>query len=306
MHSISYHEPVLLKEAVEHLVTDESGIYIDGTLGGGGHSAEILKSLNNSGKVYGIDQDDDALATASERINDERFLTVKGNFGYMDVLMPISSRGKVAGILLDLGVSSYQINEGARGFSFREDGPLDMRMDTNSGKSAYDVLNNYSESDLVNILFTYGEERFSRKIANAIINRRPMATTNDLKTAVEAAVKGPHVVKSLARVFQAIRIEVNQELEMLKMALEKCVTMLRPGGRLVAISYHSLEDRLVKHFIRSGNFDGHVQKDFYGNCMRPLEPFKPALITPSDIEITKNPRARSAKMRIGVKSEMKS
>lgn len=306
MHSISYHEPVLLKEAVEHLVTAESGIYIDGTLGGGGHSDEILKILNSSGKVFGIDQDDDALATASKRINDERFLTVKGNFGYMDVLLPISFRGKVAGILLDLGVSSYQINEGTRGFSFREEGPLDMRMDSRSGKSAHDVLNNYPESDLVNILFTYGEERFSRKIANAIINRRPMATTNDLKAAVEAAVKGPHVVKSLARVFQAIRIEVNQELEMLKMALEKCVTMLRPGGRLVAISYHSLEDRMVKNFIRSGNFDGEVQKDFYGNSIRPLEPFKPALITPSQAEITRNPRARSAKMRIGVKSETQS
>jgi 16S rRNA (cytosine1402-N4)-methyltransferase len=303
MHSISYHEPVLLKEAVEHLVTDESGIYIDGTLGGGGHSAEILKNLNNSGKVFGIDQDDDALATASKRINDERFQTIKGNFGYMDVLMPISTRGKVAGILLDLGVSSYQIDEGTRGFSFREDGPLDMRMDSKSGKSALEVLNNYSESDLVNILFTYGEERFSRKIANAIVNRRPLTTTNDLKDAVKAAVKGPQVVKSLARVFQAIRIEVNQELEMLKMALEKSVSMLSPGGRLVAISYHSLEDRLVKHFIRSGNFDGVVNKDFYGHSVRPLEPHKPGLITPSNDEIAINPRARSAKMRIGLKPE---
>lgn len=303
MQSTSYHEPVLLKEAVDYLVTDEAGFYIDGTLGGGGHSAAILKCLNNTGKVYGIDQDDDALQTASNRINDKRFQTVKGNFGYMDVLLPITCRGQIAGILLDLGVSSYQINEGSRGFSFREDGPLDMRMDKKSGKNAVDVLNDYSEGDLTNILFTYGEERLSRKIANAIVNRRPLSTTNDLKTAVEAAVKGPHVVKSLARVFQAIRIEVNQELEMLKTALMKSVEMLRPGGRLVVISYHSLEDRIVKHFIRSGNFDGEVEKDFYGHDIRPLEPLKPSLITPSEEEISINPRARSAKMRVGVKLE---
>lgn len=303
MQSTSYHEPVLLAEAVEVLISDPNGVYIDGTLGGGGHSTEILKSLSQSGKVFGIDQDDDALRTATSRINDNRFKAVKGNFGYMDMLIPREYRGNVAGILLDLGVSSHQIDEGTRGFSFREDGPLDMRMDSRTSKSAADVLNNYTEADLIRILFAYGEERFSRKIANAIVNRRPLNTTSDLKKAVEAAVKGPHVVKSLARVFQAIRIEVNKEIEVLEMVLKKSVEMLAPGGRLVVISYHSLEDRPVKNFMRSGNLEGIIEKDFYGHDIRPLEPFKPAMITPSDEEISRNPRARSAKMRIAYKKE---
>lgn len=303
MQSTSYHEPVLLAEAVEVLISDPNGVYIDGTLGGGGHSTEILKSLSQSGKVFGIDQDDDALRTATSRINDNRFKAVKGNFGYMDMLIPREYRGNVAGILLDLGVSSHQIDEGTRGFSFREDGPLDMRMDSRTSKSAADVLNNYTEADLIRVLFAYGEERFSRKIANAIVNRRPLNTTSDLKKAVEAAVKGPHVVKSLARVFQAIRIEVNKEIEVLEMVLKKSVEMLAPGGRLVVISYHSLEDRPVKNFMRSGNLEGIIEKDFYGHDIRPLEPFKPAMITPSDEEISRNPRARSAKMRIAYKKE---
>lgn len=303
MQSTSYHEPVLLAEAVEVLISDPNGVYIDGTLGGGGHSTEILKALNPTGIVFGIDQDDDALRTATSRINDNRFKAVKGNFGYMDMLIPREYRGNIAGILLDLGVSSHQIDEGTRGFSFREDGPLDMRMDSRTSKSAADVLNSYTEADLTRIMFAYGEERFSRKIANAIVNRRPLNTTGDLKKAVEAAVKGPHVVKSLARVFQAIRIEVNKEIEVLEMALKKSVDMLAPGGRLVVISYHSLEDRPVKNFMRSGNLDGIIEKDFYGHDIRPLEPFKPAMITPTDVEIGRNPRARSAKMRIAYKKD---
>ena len=306
MQSTSYHEPVLLKEAVEVLISDPNGIYIDGTLGGGGHSTAILKALGESGKVYGIDQDDDALKTATSRINDKRFQALKGNFGYMDVLIPSSSRGKVAGILLDLGVSSYQIDQRDRGFSFREDGPLDMRMDARASTSASEILNDYSEADLTRIMFAYGEERFSRKIANAIVNRRPLTTTGDLRIAVEAAVKGPHVVKSLARVFQAIRIEVNHEMEMLEMVLQKSVPLLAPNGRLVVIAYHSLEDRPVKNFMRSGNFEGTIEKDFYGHDIRPLEPFKPAMIVPSDEEIARNPRARSAKMRIAYKPEVTS
>lgn len=303
MQFTSYHEPVLLREAVDHLISDVHGTFIDGTLGGGGHATAILKRLSEKGALYGIDQDDDALRAATSRINDKRFTAVKGNFGYMDVLLPASQRGKVSGILLDLGVSSYQINEGARGFSFREDGPLDMRMNATTGLSASEVLNTYEPADLVRILFEYGEERLSRKIADAIVNRRPLNTTNDLKVAVEAAVKGPHVVKSMARVFQAIRIEVNRELEMLKLALQKSVTMLKPGGKLVAISYHSLEDRLVKHFMRAGNFEGVAEKDFYGHEIRPMEPVKPLLITPSDEEIAINPRARSARMRVAFKNE---
>lgn len=303
MQSTSYHEPVLLAEAVEVLISDPNGVYIDGTLGGGGHSTEILKALNPTGIVFGIDQDDDALRTATSRINDNRFKAVKGNFGYMDMLIPREYRGNIAGILLDLGVSSHQIDEGTRGFSFREDGPLDMRMDSRTSKSAADVLNSYTEADLTRIMFAYGEERFSRKIANAIVNRRPLNTTGDLRKAVEAAVKGPHVVKSLARVFQAIRIEVNKEIEVLEMALKKSVDLLAPGGRLVVISYHSLEDRPVKNFMRAGNLEGIIQKDFYGHDIRPLEPFKPAMITPTEEEISRNPRARSAKMRIAYKKD---
>jgi 16S rRNA (cytosine1402-N4)-methyltransferase len=304
MQPISYHEPVLLAEAVEVLVSDPNGIYIDGTLGGGGHSAEILKALSPSGKLFGIDQDDDALRTATARINDNRFQAVKGNFAYMDVLIPSLYRGRVSGILLDLGVSSYQIDEGARGFSFREDGPLDMRMDSRTSRSAHDVVNEYSEAELTRILFEYGEERFSRKIANAIVNRRPMATTSELRNAVEAAVKGPMVIKSIARVFQAIRMEVNREIEVLHQVLQKSVALLGPSGRLVVIAYHSLEDRPVKHFMRSGNLQGTIEKDFYGHDVRPLEPFKPAMITPSELEISRNPRARSAKMRIAYKPEV--
>jgi 16S rRNA (cytosine1402-N4)-methyltransferase len=304
MHPISYHEPVLLKEAVDCLITDSNGTYIDGTLGGGGHTDALIQRLGPQARVYGIDQDDDALRTASSRISDARFTAVKGNFGYMDVLLPIALRGKTAGILLDLGVSSYQIDEGSRGFSFREDGPLDMRMNAGASLSAGEVVNHYTAPDLTRIMFEYGEERFSRKIVEAIVARRPLHTTSDLKKAVESVIKGPHVNKSLARVFQAIRIEVNQELEMLRQALVRCLLMLKPGGRLVVISYHSLEDRLVKHFMRAGNFEGDSTKDFYGNDIRPLEPVKPGLISASEGEIARNPRARSARMRVAERSEV--
>ncbi|MCC5926631.1 MAG: 16S rRNA (cytosine(1402)-N(4))-methyltransferase RsmH [Bacteroidetes bacterium] len=298
MQHITYHDPVLCKETVDVLITDPNGIYIDGTLGGGGHTTALLQHLSEKAQVYGIDQDDDALKTATQRINDQRFKAVKGNFGYMDVLLPSSLKGKITGILLDIGVSSYQIDEGSRGFSFREDGPLDMRMDPRSPLSAAVVVNNYDPAELTRILFAYGEERFSRKITEAIVNRRPVETTAGLRAAVEAVVKGPHVNKSLARVFQAIRIEVNQELDMLRLALEKSVSMLAEGGRIAVMSYHSLEDRLVKHFFRSGNMDGIIEKDFYGHDIRPLEPVKPALITPSEEEIHRNPRARSARLRV--------
>lgn len=303
MHPTSYHEPVLLQEAVDCLITDSDGTYIDGTLGGGGHTDALIQRLGLHGRVFGIDQDDDALRTATSRISDTRFTSVKGNFGYMDVLLPKALRGNTAGILLDLGVSSYQIDQGSRGFSFREEGPLDMRMNPGSSLSAGEVVNHYTAADLTRILFAYGEERFSRKIADAIVSRRPLHTTADLKKAVESVIMGPHVNKSLARVFQAIRIEVNQELEMLRQALERSLLMLRPGGRLVVIAYHSLEDRLVKHFMRAGNFEGEITKDFYGNDLRPLEPLKPGLLSPSDVEIARNPRARSARMRVATRME---
>lgn len=301
MQHITYHDPVLCEETLNVLITDPDGIYVDGTLGGGGHASALLTHLSESAKVFGIDQDDDALRAASKRINDNRFSTVKGNFGYMDVLLPPSIRGRVNGILLDIGVSSHQIDQGTRGFSFREEGPLDMRMDPRNPLSAAIVVNNYDPAELTRILFAYGEERFSRKITEAIVARRPVETTAELRSAVESVIRGPHVNKSLARVFQAIRIEVNQELEMLKMALQKSVNLLADGGRIAVMSYHSLEDRLVKHFFRAGNADGVVEKDFYGNDIRPLNPVKPSLITPSEQEIARNPRARSARLRVAEK-----
>jgi 16S rRNA (cytosine1402-N4)-methyltransferase len=301
MNSGFQHEPVMLTESVDVLVTNPDGIYIDGTLGGGGHSAAILSRLSAKGGLYGIDQDQDALLAASQRINDTRFTALKGNFGFMDVLLPSHLHGNVSGILLDIGVSSHQIDTGNRGFSYREDGELDMRMNKSSLITATQVVNEYDPAELTRILFEYGEERFSRKITSAIIAARPITSTSILRKAVESVIKGPHVNKSLSRVFQAIRIEVNQELEMLKSALVKSVNLLGNGGRIVVLSYHSLEDRLVKNFFRSGKFDGQIEKDFYGNDIRPLEPVKPGLITPTDDEIARNPRSRSARMRAAEK-----
>lgn len=293
----------MLRESLELLITDTEGIYADGTLGAGGHSAGLLDQLGRGARVFGIDHDDEALKEASGNINDSRFTAVKGNFGYISTLLPPDVHGKLSGVLLDLGVSSHQIDDPARGFSFRESGPLDMRMSNLRALSAHDVVNSYSYENLRNILFQYGEERKSGLIAKKIIARRPLETTGDLKACVEEVVRGPHTVKSLARVFQAIRIEVNQELEMLRTGLESAAEMLRPGGRLVVISYHSLEDRLVKNFFKSGNFSGKQEKDFYGNLERPLEPLftKPRYAT--EEEISSNPRSRSARLRAAEKAE---
>jgi 16S rRNA (cytosine1402-N4)-methyltransferase len=295
------HEPVMLTESVDALVSDPDGTYIDGTLGGGGHCSAILDRLSEKGSVYGIDQDDDALLAAKERINDNRFTALKGNFGFMDVLLPSHLHGKVSGILLDIGVSSHQIDTASRGFSYREEGELDMRMNKSGLISAAQVVNDYDPAELTRILFEYGEERFSRKITSAITAARPVTSTSALRKAVESVIRGPHVNKSLSRVFQAIRIEVNQELEMLKSALVKSVKLLGSKGRIVVLSYHSLEDRLVKHFFRAGRFDGQIEKDFYGNDIRPLEPVKPGLISPTEDEIARNPRARSARLRVAEK-----
>ena len=302
----TYHEhiPVMLQECMEALVTDENGIYVDGTLGGGGHSKEILSRLGEQGQLFSIDQDDEAIAAAGARIgDDQRFTILKGNFGYLTTLLPPQTEGQVAGILLDLGVSTHQIKEGERGFSFQEDGPLDMRMGNLTGLSAYQVVNNYEYEELRDLIFHYGEEKASRQIARAIIDARPIETTAELRKAVSAVVNKKFEVKSLARVFQAIRIEVNQELEMLKQVLQQSLKVLKPGGRLVAMSYHSLEDRLVKRFFKAGNFEGDIEKDFYGNVLSPLKPVSKQVITPSLQEISINPAARSAKLRIAEKTE---
>ncbi len=298
------HIPVLLDSSIEYLITDPNGIYIDATLGGGGHSKAILDNLSSSGKLYGIDQDREALQAAGERIGDDsRFIPVEGNFGYLTTLIPAEDHGSIAGVLLDLGVSTHQIREPERGFSFQHDGPLDMRMSDMSGVSAYKVVNEYEYERLRDVIFHYGEERLSREIAREIINNRPIETTGELRNAIEKVVYGKHTIKSVARVFQAIRIEVNRELEVLKLVLKESLELLQPKGRIVAISYHSLEDRIVKNFFRSGNFEGTVEKDFYGNPLLPIKMITRQIVVPSKEETARNPAARSAKMRVAEKVE---
>jgi len=296
------HTPVLLNPSLEFLITDPSGIYIDATLGGGGHSMAILEQLNDDGKLFGVDQDAEARAAAGETIgNDERFSMIDGNFGFLKTIIPPDVHGNISGVLFDLGVSTHQIKEAERGFSFQKDGPLDMRMSELSGVSAYDVVNTYEYKNLRDIIYHYGEERLSRQIAKEIINRRPIETTLELREAIESVLYGRHIIKSVARVFQAIRIEVNRELDVLKDGLTQAFELLKPGGRIVAISYHSLEDRIVKNYFKSGNFEGKVEKDFFGNPIMPIQVITRQIITPSDEEIKENPAARSAKLRVAEK-----
>ena len=296
------HIPVMLHECIDALNIEEDGVYIDGTLGGGGHSKEILSRLGANGRLFGIDQDDEAISATSARIgNDERFNILKGNFGYLATLLSPHVKGQIAGILLDLGVSTHQIKKGERGFGFQEDGPLDMRMGNLTGVTAYQVVNNYEYEALRDVIFHYGEERASRQIAKAIIESRPIESTRELKNVIAEVVGGRFQVKTLARVFQGIRIEVNQELEVLKNVLTQSLEVLKPGGRLAVISYHSLEDRIVKRFFKSGNLNGKAEKDFYGNVLSPLTQITKQVITPSKEEIAKNPAARSAKLRVAEK-----
>lgn len=304
-HETEYqHVPVLLESSVAQLVTDTSGSYIDATLGGGGHSEKILSHLNETGTLIGIDQDDEALQAARARLGDDpRFQAIKGNFGYLSRLIPPEMHGKISGILLDLGVSTHQISQAERGFSYQENGPLDMRMSNLRGISAHSVVNNYDYEKLRDVIFHYGEERLSRQIARAIIEARPVETTGELRAIVESVVKGRHQIKSVARVFQGIRIEVNRELDMLRSVLEQSLEVLKIGGRIVAISYHSLEDRIVKRFFKAGNHTGEIEKDFYGNNLSPIQSLSGGIIRPSDEEISKNPAARSAKMRVAEKTD---
>ncbi len=303
-HEATYysHEPVLLNESVSQLITDTGGTYIDATLGGGGHAMEILSRLNEEGRLIGLDQDDQALEAARSRIGaDARFTALKGNFGYLSRLIPPKLHGKLAGILLDLGISTHQIKESDRGFSFQQDGPLDMRMSNLRGTSAYKVVNSYSYEALRDVIFHYGEEQLSRPLARAIIDARPVETTRQLREVVESVVHGPHQIKSVARVFQGIRIEVNDELAMLRAGLEQCLELLKVKGRIIAISYHSLEDRIVKRFFKAGNHTGEVEKDFYGYELSPIQSLSDGIIRPSEEEIEHNSAARSAKMRIAEK-----
>lgn len=300
------HTPVLLDQSVEFLITDKDGIYIDTTLGGGGHSLAFLNALSDKATLMGVDQDAEAHAAAAKRLNnDPRFIPITGNFGYLATIIPPEYHGKVDGIFFDLGVSTHQIKEPERGFSFQHEGPLDMRMSDMSGLTAYEVVNNYGYEKLRDIIFHYGEERLSRQIAKEIIDKRPIESTVELRKAIENVLYGPHIIKSVARVFQAIRIEVNREMEMLRKGLNDTLKLLKPAGRIVAISYHSLEDRLVKNFLKSGNFEGLIEKDFYGNPIKPLQIITKQVITPSDQETKENPASRSAKLRVGEKLNRK-
>lgn len=293
-----YHSPVLLQESVAGLSIKGDGVYVDVTFGGGGHSREILKRLGKNGKLFGFDQDLDAQKNI---IDDARFVFIPENFRYISRFLRFYGIKKVDGVLADLGVSSHQFDEAARGFSTRFDGDLDMRMRQSSKISAKEVVNTYSEERLANILFLYGELRNSRNIAKTIVEKRAEAkivTSFQLRKAVQEYLPKAKEHKIMAQLFQAIRIEVNEELEVLKAFLEQIPNLLKEGGRLSVISYHSLEDRLVKRFISTGSFEGVLKKDIFGNSNEPMRKAG-KLLVPTLEEIKKNNRARSAKLRVG-------
>jgi len=298
---MEYHNPVLLKECIEGLKINPAGIYVDVTFGGGGHSKEILKHLT-TGKLFAFDQDEDAV---KNKINDERFVLVKQNFKYLKNMLRMYQALPIDRLLADLGVSSHQFDIAERGFSIRfDEAKLDMRMDKNVKQTAADILNTSEEEELKNIFKLYGEIDNAGSLARLITHARKekkMETVGDLKQVIEKVVKRGRENKYYAQVFQALRIEVNKEMEALKELLTQSLEVLKPGGRLVVISYHSLEDRLVKNIMRSGKFEGEVEKDFFGNQLTPFTQITRKPITPSDEEITENNRARSAKLRIAEK-----
>lgn len=297
----NYHVPVLLKESVEGLVIDKSGIYVDVTFGGGGHSRAILELLTENGQLIGFDQDEDSKKNI---ITDNRFEFVESNFKYLKNFLKMMAKIPVHGVLADLGVSSHQFNQAERGFSLRFDGPLDMRMAKGLKTNAASVLNTYSEEQLVEVFRNFGEVNGARRLAQAVVSTREYAlfkSTFQLTQLVQDVFNKKQAQAEMPKIFQAIRIEVNQELEVLKDFLHQSLEVLKQGGRLVIISYHSLEDRLVKNFFRTGNFEGKVEKDFYGNLIRPLQPIFSKAIVPSANEIALNPRSRSAKLRIAEK-----
>ncbi|WP_299673577.1 16S rRNA (cytosine(1402)-N(4))-methyltransferase RsmH [uncultured Tenacibaculum sp.] len=296
----SYHESVLLKESVDALDIKEGGVYVDVTFGGGGHSKEILKRLGENGRLFGFDQDADATRNL---IDDDRFVLIEENFRYISRFLRFYGVKKVDGVLADLGVSSHQFDEAERGFSTRYDGELDMRMDQTAKISAKEVVNDYEESKLADVLYYYGELRNARAIAKTLVASRgdkKIETSFELKEVLKRFLPKMKEHKILAQIYQAIRIEVNEELEVLKEFLNQIPDLLNDDGRLSVISYHSLEDRLVKRFIRTGLFEGEPEKDFYGNISVPLKKVG-KLIVPTNEEIAQNNRARSAKLRIATK-----
>ncbi len=298
-----YHTPVLLEESVDFMNISPEGTYADLTFGGGGHTRHILSKLSDGGALYSFDQD---LDTRENLPDDPHFNYVESNFRFLRGALRFRGVESVDAILADLGVSSHHFDAVERGFSFRGDAPLDMRMNQRGKLTAADIVNNYSNEQLTQILKDWGELPTPWKIANCLERARqmqPITTTAELVAAVAPCTPKKDESKFLTKLFQALRIEVNGEMEALKMALEQSLKVLRPGGRLVVISYHSLEDRLVKNFMRSGNFEGKLEKDFYGCVSTPFEIITRKAVAPSAEEIARNPRSRSAKMRVAVKKE---
>ncbi len=295
---VKYHVPVLLNESIEGLNINPKGIYADMTFGGGGHSRAILEKLGEYGKLFGFDQDEDA---EKNILDDKRVTFVRSNFCFLANFMAWHGVEQLDGILADLGVSSHHFDDETRGFSFRFNAPLDMRMNKRAGKTAAEILNTYSPEALADIFYLYGELRNSRQIANAIVKLRihkKIHTTNDFLEVLNPFFGREKEKKYLAQAFQALRIEVNGEMETLKTMLSQALRILKPGGRLVVITYHSLEDRIVKNFFKTGNFEGNQEKDFYGNILTPFRQINNKVIVPSQEEIERNPRSRSAKLRI--------
>lgn len=298
----AYHIPVMLHETVNGMNIQPGGIYVDLTLGGAGHSRQILAEMDSTAHLYGFDQDEDAEQNIP---NDERFTFVRSNFRYLTNFMRYHGvNGKVDAILADLGVSSHHFDDSERGFSFRFDGKLDMRMNKRAGQTAAELLNTLSEEKLADIFYLYGELKNSRKLASAIIKARAtrkIETISDFLEIIKPFFGREREKKELAKVFQALRIEVNQEMEALREMLTSAIEVLKPGGRLVIITYHSLEDRMVKNIMRTGNIEGRAEQDFFGRTQSPLRPISNKVIIPSDEELQSNPRSRSAKLRIAEK-----
>ncbi len=298
---MAYHRPVLLKECIEGLNITSEGTYLDLTFGGGGHSRKVLEKLGKKGRLVAFDQDPDAARNA---IEDDRFLLIRANFRYMRNFLRYHGINTVDGILADLGISSYQIDQPERGFSFRTNSTLDMRMDPSSGRSAIEILNIYQESDLVRIFRDYGELNNPGRIARAIVRERgvqKISTSQQLEQVLGNLVPAQSRSKFLAQVYQAVRIEVNEEMESLGEMLLQTADYMKEGGRLVVITYHSLEDRLVKNYMRSGNLEGEIRKDFYGNTESMWKLVNRKIIVPTEEELRENSRSRSAKLRIAEK-----
>ena len=298
---VCYHIPVMLNECMEGLAIKPDGVYVDVTFGGGGHSKEILSRLGKKGTLYGFDQDADAENNIPE---DDRFVFVRSNFRYLSNFMRFHGETEIDGLLADLGVSSHHFDDKDRGFSFRFQGMLDMRMNTRAGKTAADILNSYPGGARSTLFYLYGELWNSRKLASVIVRARetkPLVTTDEFLALITPYIGKDKEKKMLAQVFQALRIEVNDEMRALREMLQQAMHLLKPGGRLVVMTYHSLEDRLVKNFFKSGNFEGTISQDFFGNIQSPFRLINNKVITPSSEEVEVNPRSRSAKLRIAEK-----